>query len=875
MLSSSASSTDRCQPLPLRFPANILTLVLQCLPLTQKFNVLTRICRSFPPLTPTDAIYDTIVLSPDLVAALYASAHLRHLLSSVRGVLLRDDDDSLPDDMQSQQSHHTHYSQQPWMTSPVLFRGLVSELLAGFSRVQCLSLTKLFDPVPRNLLDALLLSSPPLSQWEAHVETDDNDCDLPASPSASPSGVVRFPFLHTLRLTIAAISDRPSTMEMAAHSTVVTLLPLSLLPHLRTLVLEEPYTGIDYSALRFLCSLPLTHLDLSRTAVRPTVVQAEVQAEAVARADIETAAAAVLPVTRTWKILRLPAIGLGVWPSVATMFDKLLHPYMDRGAADGLEYIALATTHPQEALIYVRALQSLRSLEFVLYSARDRQMEGSVDYSPLLTPQLALPNLRHLRLEDKMRQPFTAGTSALSYALLLASYSHQLRVLKISQLSALDNSGLLLCAIAQCAQLRVCALELNISVAIIVDDDPQPQPLLQNLPILPNLHTLRLHLSLHHTDVLVMVQTCSGTLQDLSIRVGSSSMPFSALRAIGLMCPLLRRLDCPLPVSVDGVDICGADECDEKSACVPLFPSLVSLSMRNGIVEEMTGLGHRNPRSWPWWTTAYSHPTAVMVPAVRRQLALAPKRSLPALSLLPPPPLRTPQLLATAQGWVPAPHVQPALIPGVTLTAAAAAGNAQYSHRLAQPGAGAVPHPSALTASFAMQQARMARLMNPPPPTSNTVQRMVDLVRDAPLAYFRLPDAPISTLHLLTPLTQLQALTWHGSMRSFRHPQQYHAATGEQQEEAGMPEPLRQYFIPRTHSCFTQQQPASIDEMHRALVTDELIDDEQPVRDWQLAQEARQESRASQFCFFIPDRVFDGGMNGREAFMAACRELYS
>ena len=883
---SSAADIDRDLPLPLRLPTTVLNLVLQCLTITQKFSHLTHICHRFQPLTPLDLVHDSILLSPPLIDALTASPALRLLLAGVRGLLLRDGDGDDEDERKGEAVPSSIFASQAperWET-PVLLPDRLSKLLQSFSRVQCLSLTRLVDPVPLKLLDALLLETTSAQSNSTQQQVDMVD----AAPMPAPSpAVMRFPFLHTLRLTVSSYMHHPTAVGV--HRNAATFRPLSLLPSLRTLVFEESLPGIDYNAMRYLCSLPLTHLDLSQVTVRPTVTLAT--AMEVTPVDSDERDAALLPITSTWRLVRLPTTSSAVWPSEVVMLDTVLKQYVDRIAAGGLEFLTLSTNQPHEALTRLASIRSLHSLELLLHRAPNRGVPAaaaaaaavgeSFDFAPLYSPQPLLSHLRHLRLQDHYRisrENIESGTSATLYTGLLAAYSQQLRVLNIVQVCGWDDNALLLVAVAQCSQLRVCGLEVNLAAAFRSRDPRPDREALSHhqLPAMPHLHTLRLCLPLHTNDVLAMVQLCSATLQDLSII--HSATPLSTLRTIGLKCRQLRRLECPLSTADDEPIAVTARDGDEKSqsqhkSALPLFPRLVSLSVRHS-----TGLGGmrgmrssrlRQQRAAPGRHAQYY--AATMRPQGVPQPLAAPIQ-------LPP----LPQAAAVA-------NVQAVqAVQAAPQAAAAPAGanviqplrmvqmGAQLGFGIAPPPQPAMPQPAVGRVQRAVAMARTGpfrTMMQPQPPSNESILSLVFLLLESPLQYIEL-EGTLKQLQFLAPLARLQAISWPRPLR-IPHPeqqQQQEQQTAAETEEAAIAL-LQPYFIPPTHSRY-QTQPASPDHVQALMVMDEVVDDEQPVRAWQLENEARQKSQGnSSFGFFERDRVFEGGMNGREAFMAACRAI--
>ena len=310
-------------------------------------------------------MFDAIDLQPHVMAALAASPSLLALLSGIPCVFLHDAHRTAvlgsPSPRESRIVHQP--DKPPW-----------------FPRAQRASVTGMIERAPFAMLHAILIPQLPAG---AVLHSS-----LSAPPPPLPS--VRLPLLHTLRLSVIEQHDEP--MEHTAAS----MQPLALLPLLRTLVIDELEGGMDYTGFRFLCSLPLAHLDLHGVHITPTAT-----ITAMSESD-----EALYPVTNTWSVLRLPTFDPAVWLTDA-MLDTLLEQYItsDATAASGLRYISLETPQPAAAFARLAAVRTLRSMDVRLQPRHGVPTDtGALPVDALLSHQLlpTLPNLRHLRIRNNL-----------------------------------------------------------------------------------------------------------------------------------------------------------------------------------------------------------------------------------------------------------------------------------------------------------------------------------------------------------------------------------------------------------------------------------------------------------------------------------------
>ena len=818
---SSASVASPYAALPLCLPPPLLTLVLQCLPLSQKCTECTRLCRAFPRLDSAHFIFDAIDLQPHVMAALVASPSLLDLLSSIPCVLLQDTDRAAAArQAQAQQSRVRHQpSKQPW-----------------FPRAQRVALTGMIEHTPFELLHSMLVPQPQSPNTPTEAATA---LSLPPPP---PPASVRLPWIHTLRLSVVEQSE---PMEHTAAS----LQPLALLPLLRTVVIDELEGGLDYAAFRFLCSLPLDHLDLHGVHVTPAAPHA---ADAVG--SKHEASAEQPPVTDTWRVLRLPTFDPAVWLTDA-MLNALLEPYVGRASSSaGLRYISLVTPQPTPAFRRLAAVRSLQSLDMRLQPRLGVPNDsGALPVSPFFSPPAwvctsaawpvvalpSLPHLRHLRLRNNLPArsdaPPNAGgdgrvTLVTPYIDLLTAYSRQLRVLSLSRLYPWDRREGLWEALGRCSQLRV--FELNGSLGARVEEC-NPPVLQPQLPCLPHLHTLRFRVPVHTLDILKVVKACPA-LQDYR-QTGPFPLPLDVLREMGGLCKHLRRLECAVE----------AEDCEASATAT--VAQLQSASTPSSLSNSHSGV-------------LFPRLTSLIIHAERRP-------SVPSLS----PPV----------------HPQAATMPAAPAVAVFPFAQAPIVAGLAQPPSGGSMQPASSQSASISTPAPSAsspptftpavpvqpeRTLHQKTATSGATPRLSDftvyelaaVIGHSPVRYLDAPGVPLLSVRRFATLTQLRALRCQQSHLQHAQPSPVYIPADNL-----MPRVLQRYFVAQA----TPPQPSTCEQTDKALLTSDLIDDERPVADWQLDEDARGTAWAPSCQRFVSERRFDSGMDGREAFMAAVREM--
>ena len=808
MSGSNVEAACAVSVLPLRLPAPLVTLVLQYLPLTQKFTACSHICRSFPHLESVHFIFDAIDLQPAIMSVLLASPSLRHLLCNLTCVLLHDADRAASVQREALTSRVHHQPSRP----------------AWFPRTQRVAITGMVERSPFALLHTMLVPQP-----------------LPLPPSS------RLPLLHTLRLSVIEQLGEP--MEHTASS----LSPLLLLPLLRTLVIDELEGGMDYAAFRFLCSLPLAHLALHGVHVTPTTTTSGTSDETVAEQ---------LPaITDTWSVLRLPTFDPAVWLT-EEMLDTLLEPYVGRGSATaGLRYISLDTPQPVPVFRRLAAVRTLQSFDLCLQPRRGVPTgSGALPVEPFLASPIcpstaswpvqslpSLPHLRHVRIRNNLPAridlPYVVGsdcrvTSATPYVRLITAYSQQLRALSISRLYPFDRRLGVWEAIGMCSQLRVFELTGSLGTRV---DECDPPPLQLQLPPLPHLHTLRLRVPAHPMDILSLVKACSNTLEDYR-QTGPFPLPLEVLRVIGDQCLQLRRLECSVeaeeaatPAAVGAAQLQPPLPLLTPPTNATLFPRLVSLTVH---AERRPSKGSTSPLSVPSATPMQTGPLSA-IPAV-----------------------------------VVFPATQPSHLTGPLLSPSAAAMQPTVSAIFPPSSSPASPLPILpatqpvvhLQPEHSATNHTTASIDEPRRLSDRTVCELAAIVAHSPVRYLDAPGVPLLSVHHFAPLSQLRALRCQQS--HVQQPSHVYVPA-----ESLMPRQLRRYFVTQP----SPPQPATRDQMDKMLLTSDLIDDERPVADWQLDGQLDEDARGTSWApscqRFVRERQFDAGMDGREAFMAAVRDM--
>ena len=557
-----AIDANVCTPaFPQRLPQTLLTLVLHFLPLPDKLTQLTRIHRSFPPLTSAAFGFDSLTLTLPLEAAWLSSPRLRQLLSSVPVVLHLQADTKLD-------------------LKKLLWRDVAATVEAGrgedterqqpadFSATSAASSTSSTATAASTATSIpTVFSFPRAQQMSFCVEPPDAvssnvnglESVLPALWNARQTGsaaLAHYAHLHSLH--IAEANCRGEWWQW--HIEKPFLAPLRSLPNLRTLRLTiEPnefnHLGfIDSAALRLLVSLPLTHLDLSAYTLH-VVDDGGVDEAELAHAWVD--------VTSTWKVLRLPAIRFQQ-EMRAAMLDSLLTHYMikDEAAANNstsrrgeLEYIQLNYVESADELECLSRLSTLKSIQintdqpFVdlspLFETPPYSESGSDEMSP------PLPVLRHLsficqaggnRDGDDVQDDIDVDNIAQQYVELVHCYSATLVYLELRGLLVFVSCSPILQAVFSCGELRKCYLQTTADVV----DPAALRPSSLSLPPLPHLHTLLLDLQLSAAELTAVLSACPA-VEDLVVRGkthtrGDPIRPLQMLELVGRATRRVRSL---------------------------------------------------------------------------------------------------------------------------------------------------------------------------------------------------------------------------------------------------------------------------------------------------------------------------------------------
>ena len=140
--------------------------------------------------------------------------------------------------------------------------------------------------------------------------------------------------------------------------------------------------------------------------------------------------------------------------------------------------------------------------------------------------------------------------------------------------------------------------------------------------------------------------------------------------------------------------------------------------------------------------------------------------------------------------------------------------------------------------------------------TATLLGMLVHLLRDAPLQHLDIHDAPLRQIHLLAPLSHLLRLDIG-----------YTDTPGQAANVAAlgvMPPTLRRFFA-RAHDGSSQSHQCVSEEEVAAAVTGCLLSDER-LKKWQADPRLTYQA-------FVTERIFAGGMDGREAFFQELRRL--
>ena len=183
----------------------------------------------------------------------------------------------------------------------------------------------------------------------------------------------------------------------------------------------------------FLCSLPLTYLDVSNVLWGPRMPEA------------------FAPPTRTWETLRLTQ----PHPVPVPLLDALLAPYVEDGDGSLLRCLALSTWSEEAALSRLLGLRSLHRLEL---TGTDVTPNPAVLVDDRHAP--LLPRLQHLSLSrNPPRNPRrvterSAEETIAGHALFLSAYAAQLRSLTLLSVLVTTSCAPIVQAAFACTALR-------------------------------------------------------------------------------------------------------------------------------------------------------------------------------------------------------------------------------------------------------------------------------------------------------------------------------------------------------------------------------------------------------------------------------------
>ena len=382
---------------------------MQQLPWREKLLHASHLCRALSPLEPADFRCDQLVLDGD-----ESSVHW-------------------PNNGYARQPHNWT-NQSTFCTSPSLQR--------LFTQVHHLAITAWEQRRRDSYLAVLCPPSPTAPSAFSGVRVLELILDGEASSSLIerlfPSSVA-FRSLEHLYLDV-----RPLFCPEETALQREALLPLSRLPRLRCL---EGALRLSLDGLFFLCSLPLTRLNLFRYCV-----------------EVTDGPKLPLTVTSTWETVALP----GTFVPRRATGDAICAEVL-MGYAGSIAAAAAAGMTGQPTLqrligcwdtgsCSMRAIARIPSLtELLLNNGMWPDGDAEPDLSLLFTSDLQplLPQLHTLHLPQigYRRSQQALAAIATSSAAFLTAYSAQLQVLALMVYSP-DSTGRLMESVLQCSQLR-------------------------------------------------------------------------------------------------------------------------------------------------------------------------------------------------------------------------------------------------------------------------------------------------------------------------------------------------------------------------------------------------------------------------------------
>ena len=399
---------------------------MQQLPWREKLLHASHLCRALSPLEPADFRCDQLVLDGD-----ESSVHW-------------------PNNGYARQPHNWT-NQSTFCTSPSLQR--------LFTQVHHLAITAWEQRRRDSYLAVLCPPSPTAPSAFSGVRVLELILDGEASSSLIerlfPSSVA-FRSLEHLYLDV-----RPLFCPEETALQREALLPLSRLPRLRCL---EGALRLSLDGLFFLCSLPLTRLNLFRYCV-----------------EVTDGPKLPLTVTSTWETVALP----GTFVPRRATGDAICAEVL-MGYAGSIAAAAAAGMTGQSTLqrligcwdtgsCSMRAIARIPSLtELLPYPWASRYEDAVPDLSLLFTSDLQplLPRLHTLRLPYMSHFNLsneTMAALATSSAAFLTAYSAQLQVLAL-RVYSVDSATMLMESVLRCAQLRSLTICYGVTEVLRVYD---------------------------------------------------------------------------------------------------------------------------------------------------------------------------------------------------------------------------------------------------------------------------------------------------------------------------------------------------------------------------------------------------------------------
>ena len=504
----------------------LLTAIAPFLTLREKLLQLTRLSHAFPVLTPACFRRDDINLNTTYVKAIAASKRHQYLFSQLQSLSYVyqppqhtvDGEQQVDDKKDGERVKEGEQQLQP-SSAYQQFVHLIMPLSSSAATSvfpALLSLTVVADPhFTQSTCNELFAALPHLSHLSTlHFATHDKDTGE--------------------RVTSVALSE------------------LRHCPALRQLTLDNH--AIDHRTFVLLCTLPLAHLDLSGVKLIRSL-SSDVTSPAMAARLLDSTAQRY---GSSWRSVLLPKAKQEADEQVIDAVLNAYFQHVDAPATMDVERASSCHSATPAVLEYLNCNSQISSSVYSslasLTSLTTLDLDGvrvnadTLEVSPFFTPSLAprLPqlvhfisprNYREVADDDKDKQLQRVNQFYISF---LVAYSSQLRTMR------LKVPDTCLCidivnAVFKCHQLRKLTLSLY-SYAYGEEETVElpEQPVTPAVPLL-QLHFLKLHgLPLTDVGLAALLRACPN-VENLKL-AKSDMLTMDGLEAVGLSCPLLRRL---------------------------------------------------------------------------------------------------------------------------------------------------------------------------------------------------------------------------------------------------------------------------------------------------------------------------------------------